>query len=549
MSKKKIILILLILCIPAVWAIFVPGFWGASDEMHIAWLGEMNRVIQIFQFPVRLVPDLSYGFGYPLFNFIFPLPYYLGEIFHLLGFSLIASLKVVFLISILFSAVGMYYLLREFVNERLSFLGALVYVYTPYRATEIYVRGAVGEALAFVFLPLTTFCLIKLVKNLNFKWSALLGLSLGGLILTHNIIAYLFTPFLLILAIAFIITFEKKAKLLGLITFGFLLGLGISLFFWLPALIDSSLMQYSTVFNYWDHFPTLKQLITPYFGYGSSVPGPGDGMSFFLGIANIILVFLGTILYIRQFSKYDKITKTFLSWGIGIFLVSIFLMNFRSAFIWKSFPLLPYFQFPWRFLTLTTFISALLVIPLSKLKIKNPVLYLLILLLILINFSYFRPQDFFPKRNDSYFLSKYLPINGASVEYKNLKEEYLRLPKTTQERPEKLFDRFFSEGVKIEYQEINALDGEAIIAVGKETIINYNKYYFPGWQGEINGKPLKLFAGMPYGQISFIVPQGESRVKIFFRETVRNKIFDYVSLFSLGLAVVLISHVRKNKKI
>ena len=32
-------------------------------------------------------------------------------------------------------------------------------------------------------------------------------------------------------------------------------------------------------FVFVDHFPTLRQLITPYFGYGASVPGPGDGMS------------------------------------------------------------------------------------------------------------------------------------------------------------------------------------------------------------------------------------------------------------------------------
>ena len=42
--------------------------------------------------------------------------------------------------------------------------------------------------------------------------------------------------------------------------------------------------------------------------------------------------------------------------------VSFLMMNFRSTWLWTHVPLLPYFQFPWRFLTVITFGSSLLVI-------------------------------------------------------------------------------------------------------------------------------------------------------------------------------------------
>src|SRR5216684_48647 len=113
---KKIILLTIIglLFIPVVWALFVPGFFGASDDIHIAWLFEMHKTLFSGQIPPRYVPDLSYGFGYPLFNFIYPLPFYMGELFHLLGLNFVDSIKAVFFISIPLSAFFMYLLIKEF---------------------------------------------------------------------------------------------------------------------------------------------------------------------------------------------------------------------------------------------------------------------------------------------------------------------------------------------------------------------------------------------------------------------------------------------------
>jgi len=41
-----------------------------------------------------------------------------------------------------------------------------------------------------------------------------------------------------------------------------------------------------TLFNFKDHFPFIKQLIFSPWGHGASLWGPGDGMSFQVGIIN-----------------------------------------------------------------------------------------------------------------------------------------------------------------------------------------------------------------------------------------------------------------------
>src|SRR3989344_3976991 len=283
-------IIVVVLSIPAFWVLLVPGFYGASDDLHIGWLYQMHQTLMSGKIPPRFVPDLSFGFGYPLFNFVFPLPFYLAELLHVFGLSLVDSIKGLFLLTITMSAIFMYLLLREFIKPPLSLFGAILYVYTPYRALDLYIRGAIGEILSFVFLPLIILSMINISKN-NLRWIGIGVLIIGALILTHNITAYMFIPFGILLGL--LLSFKNLKAIKNLIiTIG--LGALVSIYFWLPALLDNAFMKYDTVFNFVDHFTTIKQLILPYWGYGASVPGPYDGISFNIGVFNLVIIVLAT---------------------------------------------------------------------------------------------------------------------------------------------------------------------------------------------------------------------------------------------------------------
>jgi hypothetical protein len=503
-------LAIFLLSLPAIVALFVPGFYGASDDLHIAWLYEMDKTIMLGQIPPRFVPDLSFGFGYPLFNFVFPLPFYLGEIFHLLGFSFVDSIKAVFLVSLPLSGYFMYKFLKEHASFWISLAGAVVYIYTPYRATDIYVRGAIGEAFAFIFPPLIAWAVTK--ANVG-----VLGLGIAGLILSHNITAYMFVPFLAIFAL-----FNRKSLLKSL--YGLALGLLVSVYFWLPAILESSLMKYDTVFNFVDHFPTIRQLFTPHFGYGASVAGPYDGMSFFMGVVNILLILTAIVLF--------KKIKGMTVWAFMMIAVSIFMMNYRSTFLWENLPFLPYFQFPWRFLSLTTFATAILIISLDKFKFSRHVAILILVGVIALNFSYFKPQDFLGRKDD-YFINRYIPVPEASEEYLKTGEEYLRLPKDTEERP------------KITSPDLG-LGNTFEVEIDKDGLFDYYKYYFPGWEVRIDGRKVTSYPGTPFGQIQFKVPAGRHVINISFKETPLRNVLNWVSLLSLIVAVTIVFR-SKNK--
>src|SRR5207253_27487 len=69
------------------------------------------------------------------------------------------------------------------------------------------------------------------------------------------------------------------------------LGLGLAAFFWLPAMAERDLVHVHRLLegflNYYNNFAYVFQLINSPWGYGFSVPGPDDGMSFAIGAAHL----------------------------------------------------------------------------------------------------------------------------------------------------------------------------------------------------------------------------------------------------------------------
>src|SRR3989338_7217622 len=163
--------------------LFLPGFYTSHDGPHqIVRFYYFDRLLKEGQFPPRWVGGLKYGFGYPLFIFSYHLPWYIAEIFRTLDFSVITSVKLTFLAGYILSGMTMYWFLRSLAGTLASFTGTILYLYAPYRFSNIFVRAAIGDATAFIFIPLIFLSVIRLRarKNILF-WLGLYALSLTGL--------------------------------------------------------------------------------------------------------------------------------------------------------------------------------------------------------------------------------------------------------------------------------------------------------------------------------------------------------------------------------
>src|SRR3990167_1349066 len=107
------IFIVLILSFFSIKPLLMSGFFPIHDDTHVARVYEMAKALSDGMFPVRWVSDLGYGYGYPIFNFYSPLPYYVGGFLDLSGLDSLNATKLTMFLGIILSGFSMYLFAKE----------------------------------------------------------------------------------------------------------------------------------------------------------------------------------------------------------------------------------------------------------------------------------------------------------------------------------------------------------------------------------------------------------------------------------------------------
>src|SRR5258708_19711328 len=102
------------------------------------------------------------------------------------------------ILAILFSSFSMYLFAKEFWGKFGSVLSSALYVFAPYHAVDLYVRGDFAEAWAYSFIPLIFYGLWKIHKERKWKYVVITSLAFGLTILSHNLTALMVSPFLIL---------------------------------------------------------------------------------------------------------------------------------------------------------------------------------------------------------------------------------------------------------------------------------------------------------------------------------------------------------------
>ena len=102
LKKIAILIIIIILTFPSWKELVKPGWFPMHDDAQIQRVFLMHQSLQEGQFPVRSVDLLGYGYGYPLFNFYNPLPYYFGALIMFIGLNALIATKIIFIIPFIF---------------------------------------------------------------------------------------------------------------------------------------------------------------------------------------------------------------------------------------------------------------------------------------------------------------------------------------------------------------------------------------------------------------------------------------------------------------
>ncbi|HEX6385953.1 MAG TPA: hypothetical protein VF177_14880 [Anaerolineae bacterium] len=582
---------------------------GGDSPFLLQRLHQLEAALRDGHFPVRWMPDANYGYGYPFYNFYAPLSIYIAALFRLVGFSYVRSIHLAQLSGFLVAAWGMFQLGRSWLGSNWAgLLAAVAYTVAPFHMVNVYVRGdSLAEFWAMAFYPLVILAAGELASwrvGESASWRvALFALAYAGLILSHNISALIFTPFLLLyillrwqhasrsytesmspgegasldatgpasedalLHISGGIPCKRnryRSPISNLqspmshrtipITLGLVLALSLSAWFFLPALAERSLAQLEPVtsgyFHFSNHFlgTTAHSLIQPTFFFDYGV----DGRSAFrIGLAQAAATILGLVAiiwYKRSRRSESALSPSFRPWLPFILLtllVSTFMLTPLSRPLWDHLPLLPFTQFPWRFLSVQAFASALLSAGLALLPKRRLVVSVVAGVLLVAALGRLRTDHLILADSDvtAEKLAQYEWFTGnigstVSFEY---------LPPGVQPRP--YTSAWLNSG---ERNRLQVLAGEVtaaslinrqttrqtwqVVAATSGATLTFPTLHWPGWQARIDGLTVATRPTPGSGLIMLDLPPGEHTVALRLAHTPVRLAAELISL-AAGLVV------------
>ncbi len=553
-KKYWAVLIVLGLSFWAVKALLVPGFFSMHDDQQIARLFELDISLKAGQIPPRWVENLGFGYGYPFFNFYPPLVYYLGEIFHTMGFSFINSTKLVILSGFVFSAFFMYLWVKNHFGKIPAIFSALLYTYAPYHAVNVYVRGDIPEFFSFVWIPAVFWSTDLLFKTKKISYALLLAIFLAFVVLTHSLVALVFPVFFLIYVLFHLLSNRKDLKKLILLLFlsGFV-AISLSMYFWLPVFLEKKFTLVDEILtrelaSYKLHFVYIRQFWNSIWGYGGSLYGIEDGLSFSVGKIQLIVSFISAL-----FIAYKILKKKILEFNFPIvifvlFLLSLYMATFYSEWIWNLITPFSYLQFPWRFLLFTavfsSFLGGFFIYFIEK------------------NFGKLVAVTAFLILGSIVFFS--IAQNFQPAKFLNVDDSFYTNPEDIKWRVSKMSFEFVPKGVATKISDINTtqldidendipgqpykvLKGEMDVKVisnkphSKEfqvfsksfSVFQVNTFSFPGWEASIDGKKVKYNDNNKLKLIVLDVTPGSHSINVNFVNTLPRAVGNAVSLVTI----------------
>ncbi|MGB8644145.1 MAG: glycosyltransferase family 39 protein [Anaerolineae bacterium] len=552
-------------------------FWGAHDARHsVYFLFEFDRVFQDGIWYPRWFPDMTYGYGYPLFNIYGPLAFYAGELFHLLGADFVTAVKVVFALAWVLSGLAMYGFIRRLFDSRpAAFVSGLAYVFMPYHLIDVYVRAALAESVALLFLPLTLWAFYETITAPRVRAALFAAFAYAGMLFAHNGIALLFSPVLgawmvfLVLkqANAPIRAWPIRKWLARALPAGAALVLGLTLtgIFLIPLALEYRYINVAqwtaNYYNYADHFVDFFQLFTPTWGFGISNPGPHDGLSFQLGIVPVALALFALVALFRN----PRGLRPYILFFMGLTLIVVLLMFEFSLPAWKLFGLAGVAQFPWRLLTLTTLsLAALAGVVLVETEEPTPAstfsLPALALgaLVLLASYPYVTAQNMLQAAEGPVGLQGLMRFESSANEMtgstSDAQEQPLWSPLADNimagkkintkvdvgAKPDSLFVGLTKYGLHTngEIIGINAQDDNTPIIFDVQNYPGWRVYLLKAKSAEII-QELPIQVEPPYGRIKVVVPKGEYWLQLVFQDTMPRTIGAALSGLSLLIAVGL----------
>lgn len=550
--KKKLnffILLLFFSLLPII-SIFRSGDYESGDfNIHIYRTITFYNAIKEGIIMPSWGGDLNATYGYPLFIFLNPLPYYLTSLFHILGFSFINSMKLFLASSFIASSLFFYlWAKKETKNSLAAFFGTIIYLFTPYHLVDLHFRTALGENAFFAFLPLFFYSFFNFKEKNNLTWFLASSLAFSLLIFSHQAMAvfslFIIIPYFFYSAYKKIFFWKKIVDYFSVIILGFI----YSLYTWMPHLLYTKYTHASLLAQQTVSFLELHELLYSPWRFGFLFQGPYGELSYLIGYTQVLLLVI--CLYTLIIKKTNKtLHNALLFWFVLIFFI-IFMITPFSAFIWNNIPILNTAQFSSRLLLILTFaLSAIGMNTTIYYKKKYLAIYLFIILTVGYTVLNWGHRKVIPNINDTTLILN-LPISTATAEgltYMGSPRWIdIRHPWKTEIPKNNLENISGNSEITLITRRNNY--HQYIIYSNSKVFLKENTYYFPGWKLFIDDKPTQIQTTNKKdpGLIYFSAPKGVHKIELIYKDLPNLFIAKIISVSTISFSLILI--IMLNKK-
>lgn len=348
-------------------------FWGHDLDFHLNRILALANGLEAGHIFVPIQTEVLNGYGYASPLFYSQLFLYLPAILYNLAVPMQVCYQIyAIFVNILTCGIA-YYSFKGIVQDnQIAAVGTLIYLLSPYRITNLYIRAAVGEYTAMAFFPLIVYGFVYVYnedeKKLDYyRWVGyfLIAIGLSGLIESHMLSCELSAMFIVaICLINYKKTFQPKRFIV--LVKAAVLTLLINMAFILPFL-DSMQMDIRVnnepVNQIQVHGTYLQQVFSAFqVSLSDSRRGMNNEMPLSLGIALVFGILLFLVYYnIQNKQQTGKSNEIKIGGICTIFTIVSIILSLRF-FPWDSLEhlnkslakVLCIVQFPWRYLSMAT---------------------------------------------------------------------------------------------------------------------------------------------------------------------------------------------------
>lgn len=318
---------------------------------HLNRIMEISKNLDIKVFPSLIHSGLLNNLGYANSIFYPELFLYIPAfLMSILDLHVLTVYKIFLIMITFFTFITTYISAKGiFKKKEIAWLTSILYIFSLYRLTDIYVRGALGEILSFIFIPLIFYGLYEIIFDENKKWW-IISIGLFGLANCHVLTFAIVIPIILLICLVNSDKiFKSKKVFLNLVLSAFV-AIILCVGFFIPMFeqkandkfyIDGQTIESSEEIK--ERSLSLSMALGSNLkaGYAVDSSTRSDGMS--EGIGAILLILAGLILC-RKGLNYKENRFEIQLFILG--LVSYFMTT--KLFPWECFKFLNVLQFSFR---------------------------------------------------------------------------------------------------------------------------------------------------------------------------------------------------------